>query len=263
VARRQEWFQKLAFRRAISAAADRDGIVRLVYRGRAAPLSAHVTPGNRPWVNQSIPHPRRSLAEARRLLAEAGFSWKGDGTLLDSRGEAVEFSILTTAGNSPRTQTATILQDDLRQLGMTVQVVPLDQRALLDRVLQSFDYDAAVMALGTPDADPNPEMNVWLSSGKTHLWHLGQTQPATPWEAEIDDLLRRQLVAAPYENRKRLYDRVQQLVADNLPLVCLVSPNLLVGGRVGLVNFRPALLENHTLWNIDELAWSAGASGAR
>jgi len=41
---------------------------------------------------------------------------------------------------------------------------------MIDRVFQSFDYEAAIMALGGGDADPNPEMNVWLSSGSTHLW---------------------------------------------------------------------------------------------
>jgi peptide/nickel transport system substrate-binding protein len=138
---------------------------------------------------------------------------------------------------------------------MRVQVVPLEQRGLIDRVFQSFDYDAALMALGSGDADPNSEMNVWLSGGRTHLWRLGQARPATPWEAEIDSLMRRQLSARSYESRKQLYDRVQAIVAEQLPLVFLVSPNVLVGGRHGLANFRPAVVDHHTLWNVDELYW--------
>jgi ABC-type dipeptide/oligopeptide/nickel transport system permease component len=43
-------------------------------------------------------------------------------------------------------------------------------------------YEAAVMGLVSGDADPTSEMNVWLSSGETYLWHPRQEKPSTPWE---------------------------------------------------------------------------------
>jgi peptide/nickel transport system substrate-binding protein len=255
IARRQEWFRRREFRQAVSLALDRDGIVRLVYQGRATPLGTHVTPGNRLWVNAALPRPRRALPQARTLLQQAGFSWKPDGTLVDGAGQAVEFSIATSSSNPARLKMATIIQDDLRQLGMTVHVTPLESRGLLDRVLQSRDYEAALMALGGGDVDPNGELDVWVSSGKTHLWNPAQARPATPWEAEIDTLMRRQVSTLDRAERKRLYDRVQQIVAENLPLVPLVSPNLLVGAKAGLSNFRPGVLDSYTLWNSEELFW--------
>ena len=254
IARKQAWFSQTLFRQAVSAALDREGMVQLVYQGRGAALASHVTPGNKLWLNGSLPPPVRSLARARDLLARAGFSWK-DGTLRDGTGIPVEFTIVTNAANTARVHLATVIQDDLRQLGMSVQVVPIENRALLDRVLQSHDYEAALMALGSGDADPNGEMNVWLSSGATHLWHLGQSRPATAWEQEIDELMRRQLVTRDASERKRLYDRVQALVAENLPLIPLVSPDVLVGARESLGNFRPAVLDHNVLWNADELFW--------
>ncbi len=255
IARKQTWFRELNFRKAISAAIDRAGIIRLTYQGRATPLWGHVTPGNKLWVNSALPQPPQSLARARQFLEAAGFSWNDEGTLIDSEGKTVEFSIITSAGNAQRLQIATILQEDLRQLGMRVHVVALEFRALLDRLFQTHNYEACVLALGSGDADPNPEMNVWLSSGNTHLWKLGQSQPSTPWEAEIDRLLQQQLTTLKYEERKRLYDRVQQLVAENLPLIFLASPNILVGAKEGLGNFRPANLDHYTLWNVEELFW--------
>jgi peptide/nickel transport system substrate-binding protein len=255
VARRQTWFRQLAFRQAISAAIDRDAIVRLVYRGRATPLWGHVPPGNKLWVNRAIPHPDRSLERARRLLQTAGFARSAAGRLVDARGDAVEFSIITSAGNNERAGMAAIIQDDLEPLGIRVHVVTLESRALLERVLKTHDYDACVLALGSGDANPNAEMNVWLSSGGTHVWHPEQRTPATPWEAEIDALMRRQSATLDVAGRKRLYDRVQELVAENLPIIPLVSPNVLVGAKASLGNFRPAVLDHHTLWNVDELFW--------
>ena len=87
---------------------------------------------------------------------------------------------------------ATLIQTDIKQLGITVQAVPTEFRAQLDRILQTHDYDAEIMALGSGDADPTAEMNVWLSTGRTHLWHLGEKQPATNWEAEVDRLMQTQ-----------------------------------------------------------------------
>ena len=120
-------------------------------------------------MNQSLPKPARSLDRARQQLRAAGFSWLPDGTLVDDQRKPVEFTILTNSGNAERAQIATIIQDDLKQLGMRVGVVTLDLRALLDRILTSHDYDACVLGLGGGDGDPNSEMNVWLSSGATHL----------------------------------------------------------------------------------------------
>jgi peptide/nickel transport system substrate-binding protein len=262
VARKQAWFRNTGFRQAVSAALDRDGIVRLVYQGRATPLATHVTPGNKLWVNRALPRPVRSLARARELLARAGFSVK-DGVLRDSAGAAVEFTVVTNAANSARVQMATVIQDDLRELGMKAQVVPLENRALIDRVLKTHDYDAALMALASGDVDPNNEVNVWLSSGPTHLWHLDPSGPLAAWEKEIDALMHSQQVTVDPRERKRQYDRVQQLVAENLPLIPLVSPNVLVGAKEGIGNFRPAILDPQVLWNVDELFWRQGAPAPR
>src|ERR1700723_3222852 len=136
-----------------------------------------------------------------------------------SHGDHVEFSILTSSSNAQRTKIATIVQDDLSQLGMTVQVIPLEFRAMVDRLLNTHDYEAAVMGLVSGDADPTSEMNVWLSSGETHLWHPRQEKPATPWESEMDRLMQQQLVTLDYSKRKSSYDRVQEIVAEDLPVI--------------------------------------------
>jgi peptide/nickel transport system substrate-binding protein len=181
IARKQVWFRQLPFRQAVSLAIDRDAIVRLVYHGHATPIWWHVPPSNKLWFNRNLPQPPRSLDRARQLLKGAGFTNKPDGTLVDQRGDAVEFSIATNSSNSERVQMATIIQEDLRQLGITVHLVTLELRALVDRLTKTKDYEACVLGLGNADGNPNAEMNVWLSSGATHLWAPEQKQPATPW----------------------------------------------------------------------------------
>jgi peptide/nickel transport system substrate-binding protein len=259
----QAWFREVRFRQAVSAAVDRDAVVRLVYHGRGAPLWGPVSPGYKLWQDAALPQPARSLDRARQLLRDAGFSWNGERTLVDRRGAAVEFSIVTSASNAERSKMATLLQADLGELGMRVHVVPLEFRTLLGRVLQSHDYEACVLGLGSGDADPNSSINVWLSSGAQHLWHLDEAQPATPWEAEIDRLMKQQLTALRYKDRKRLYDGVQRLLWEDLPLVCLATPHVLVGAKSGLGNLQPAVMEDSALWNSEELFWRSPPGASR
>ena len=253
IAGKQLWFRDLKFRQAVSSAVDRAAIVRLAYQGHAVPLWSSESSADKLWFNQSLPHPDRSLERARDLLRSAGFSWNKDGQLIDKQGKAVEFSIITSSSNAQRVKMATIIADDLSQLGMDVHAVPLEFRAVVDRVFQTNNYEACILGLGGGDADPNVVMNVWLSNGATHVWNLHESHPATPWEAEIDRLMNEQMVTLNYVRRKQLYDRVQQLIADNLPLVFLATPDILVGARNEVGNFRPGVLEPYALWNIDEL----------
>jgi peptide/nickel transport system substrate-binding protein len=53
--------------------------------------------------------------------------------------------------------------------------------------------------------------------------------------------------------RRKIYDRVQEIVAENLPFIFLVSPNILVASQSTVGNFRPAILEPYVLWNVDQL----------
>jgi peptide/nickel transport system substrate-binding protein len=263
MAARLATFRRLSFRRAVSAAIDRDAMVRLIYLGRAAPLGGPVTPGNKAWIDTRIPIPVRSIARARETLAADGFKWSRDGALLDPAGHPVEFSIVASNSSAERLQMAAMIQDDLKPLGMRVNVVPLEFRSMLDRLQGSHEYEACVLGLQSPDADPNPDMSTWLSSGANHLWHPAQKAPATAWESEIDGLMRQQIGTRKYAERKRLFDRVQELVAQNLPVIPLVSPNILVGAKKDLGNFRPALLDHYVLWNIEELYWRIAGTGAK
>jgi peptide/nickel transport system substrate-binding protein len=260
IARKQEWFRRVEFRQAVSAAINRESIVRLVYRDRATPLWDQVTPGNKLWVNATVSQPARSLERTAALLRSAGFSRRPDGVLVDTHGQSVEFSILSNPSNARRAKIATIVQDDLAQLGMQVHVVPLEFQAMMARIFSSYDYEAAILGLVSGDADPNPEINVWTAGGATHLWALTETHPTTDWQAEIDRLMLLQTTLLDYKQRKKAYDRVQELVAQYDPVNCLLSPHVLVSAKSALAGMKPATLGDHMLWNADQLFWRSSTA---
>jgi ABC-type transport system substrate-binding protein len=65
--------------------------------------------------------------------------------------------------------------------------------------------------------------------------------------------MQKQLTARAPDERKRLFDQVQQIVARNKPAIFLTSPNVLVGAKNEIENFHPAKLPDYTLWNADQL----------
>ena len=255
--RRYSWFSQLSFRRAISAAIDRESVVRLVYRGLGDTLRGPVTKGNTLWENPALPVVTRSMGNARSLLEQGSFSWKNGG-LVDAQGHPVEFSILVTATSSERRQIAAIIQEDLRQLGMKVSTIALESRAVNDRILNRGDYDAAVMALAGADADPNSDMSVWTRDGRLRVWN--RSPGITGWEKEADYEMRQQMVTPDYRLRKQMFDRVQQLIAENLPVICIASPHILSAARTHVRGLQPAHLRPYTLWNADVLSISGGAA---
>ncbi len=261
---KQRWFRQAAFRRAVSAVTDREGIVRLAYAGRACPLSTEISPGNRAWFDKAIPNPPRSVERSRKILQAAGFSWTKDGVLQDTSGKVVEFSIMYNSAKPQQERIAAILQADLKEIGIKLVLVPMDFGAMVDKILNRFNYEAAIMTLADGDADPNTEMNVLPSGGQAHLWKLRSTKPPEPWQGQIDQLMHEQMITLDHTRRKELFDRVQEIVWQQQPVVFLVSPNIVAGARDRVANFQPAVLSSYTLWNAGELSIGAPhPTGAR
>jgi peptide/nickel transport system substrate-binding protein len=250
---KQKWFRESAFRRAVSAAIDRDAIVRLGYSGRARPLISQVSAGNRAWFNPSIPAPVRSPRQARDLLRTAGFSWSPNGILHDVSGRAVEFSIIYNSAKQQQARTAALVQADLKEIGMNIRIVPMDFGALVDRALTRLDYEAALMTLADTDADPNTELSVLLSGGQTHIWKLRSFGPQEAWQTQIDRLMRAQMTTLEEPKRKRVFDEVQEIMREQQPVVFLIAPDVLAGASDRVGNFRPAVLSSYTLWNADQI----------
>ena len=136
-----------------------------------------------------VPRYGHDVPRARQLLTEAGLKdVNGDGIFETSTGKPLTIELLTQRGNAIRERGAEVIASDLEEAGLTVDVVPLDVPALIHRLTKGT-YDAAYYAISSSDTDPSANLDYWLSSGSFHIWHPGQTTPATPWEAEIDPLM--------------------------------------------------------------------------
>ena len=253
-ARSQKWFAQEAFRQALSLAINRELLVRLVFENHAVPLVSPVTPASRSWADPKLQPEKQNLPRSRAVLTAGGFRWQ-DGSLFDSEGNRVQFTIIASASNRQQGEIATLLQHNFSALGIDSRIVSLEFRSYLQRITQSHDFDVAVMALSAGDSDPNGNMGLWLTDGALHLWNLGEKQPASAWESEIDSLMRRQLYVTDRKERQSLYYRVQEIYAQKLPFLSLAAPNMLGAVRGGLLGVTPSALDPGMLDNIASFYW--------
>ena len=251
---RRGWLQSLDWRLAVSHAVDRDEFANTIYLGLAEPIFGPITPGNRTWYLPDLPTYPYDLPRARALLDGLGLSDRdGDGMREDRGGRPVQFTLLTLQGNTSRERAAQVLQADLRQVGIGVDVVPLEFGALIERIV-SMDFEATYFGFLVSDTDPAANLDFWLSSAAFHLWNPSQPTPATDWERRVDELIGRQLAVSDMDERLRLFAEVQTLFAENQPILYFAAPQLTVATSTRLANVEPSLFEPYVLWNADTLA---------
>lgn len=246
------WFSSTNFRRAISEAINRDDMARVVFRGHARAAIGIMAPTNKFWFDSRLKPHAYDPAAALRLLQQDGFHLD-NGVLHDKQGNAVEFSIVTNAGNRPRESMATMIQEDLKKIGIKVNLAPLDFPSLIERISDKFNYEACLLGFVNADLDPNSQMNVWISSADNHQWNPKQKSPATAWEAEVDKLMRAQASSADNRKRKQYWDRIQEIAWEQEPFIYLVNKDTLVAVSPSVKNAQPSTLRPQTYWNVEEL----------
>jgi peptide/nickel transport system substrate-binding protein len=253
---KKQWFTSRAFRVALSDAIRRADLCRVVYHGHALPAYGPVSPANTFWFNRNLKAPDFNLAAAQKELASAGFTLR-EKTLYDSSGHAVEFSVITNSGNETREKIAAMVQQDLAAIGIKLNIVTLDFKSLIERITSSHNYEACLLGLRHVELDPDALMDAWLSSGPNHFYNPAQKSPATPWEAEIDALMRKQAAEVDRARRKSDFDRVQQIMYEQQPSIYLVNPNSLSAVGRALRNVSPTVLSPQLVWNIEYLSFPA------
>ena len=259
---KRAWFQSTNFRRAVSLAINRGDLARVVFNGHARPAVGPVSPANKFWFNAKLTSDPNDPAAALQRLQKDGFHLQ-NGNLLDKDGNPVEFSIVTNAGSKARERMAVLMQEDLQKIGMKVNVVPLDFPSLIERISQKFNYEAAILGFANVDLDHNGQMNIWLSSAENHAWNPLQKSPQTSWEAEIDRLMRLQASSGDPRKRKESFDRVQEIVVEQVPFIFLVNKDALSAVSPALENADPVILHPQTFWNAERLTLNSAIRASR
>lgn len=242
------WFNNVKFRQATAYAIDRQRMINNTYRGLGAPQNSAFSVGT-PYYRQ----PKKSeiydydLAKAKQLLQEAGFKYKKNNQLFDSENNRVKFTLIVPAGSPATAAIGSQIQQDLAKVGMEVQLSPLDFSIMVDKIDNTLDWEALIIGF-TGGVEPNDGANLWLSTGRSHMFNQKpspQQEPLTgqevaEWEKELDKLYIDAARELDETKRKELYSQVQEVTQANVLAIFLVNPLYLSAMRNRVTGIVPS-----------------------
>ena len=235
------WFQNVAFRQAVAHTMDKAAMIDGVQHGLGYPQWSSVSPAAGDFHNPEVRQYSYDLDRANEILDEMGWvDTDGDGIREDDLGNPISFTMVTNEGNSVRAEITGIIHEGMTAIGLDVDFRTVDFGDMVAQLTATFDWEAMVVGL-TGSPDPFGGMTVWHSGEGLHLWHPNQPEPATEWEAEIDELYIAGSKELDHEQRVQHYWDAQAIVAENVPLIYTTQSERLGAVRNVFGNTTPTL----------------------
>jgi peptide/nickel transport system substrate-binding protein len=252
--KKQAWFSDLNFRNAIDWSIDRQAMVNNVADGLASPLFTSESL-NSIYLNKKLAkgHPKDEN-KAKAYLKASGFYWKNN-ILYDKKGNKVEFDLYTNAGNTEREAIGVMVKQDLEDLGMKVNFKPIEFNTLVNKMVNTLDWDLVIIGLTGSPLEPHDGKNVWNSTGAEHLFYQrpdGKAYDRLPWEIQLDKIIDEGSLKIKFQDRKKFYDQYQQIIYNEKPIIYLYSPIRVTAIRKKFGNIYPSPLSGVT-YNLEEI----------
>ena len=207
-------------RQAIAYGINKDEIIQGILLGLGKEATGPFKPGT--WVyNPNVNKYPYNPGKARELLAAAG--WRdtdGDG-ILDKDGQPFVFEIITNQGNEIRAKCAEIIQRRLSEIGIKVKIRVLEWAAFVNDFINNRRFDATILGWTIP-----------LDPDIYDVWHSSKTGPQelnfiSYKNDEVDKLIEKGRGTFDQKERKKYYDRIQEILAEEQPYLFLYVPDAL------------------------------------
>ena len=251
---KSRWFNNVNFRQAVSYAINRDRMVTNIFRGLGEP-QVSFEPKQSPFYYEGVKEYEYNPEKAKQLLIEAGFKYNQQGQLLDWDGNRVSFILNTNTGNKIREAMGNQIEEDLAVIGIKVNFRTVNFNVLINKLDNTLDWDCILLSF-TGGNEPNSRYNFWAIDGNSHLFNqiTGDLSERTisDWEREISNLYIEGAKELDLEKRKEIYAEIQQVVAEKLPVICLVNPLSMSAVRNKIEGVEYSALGG-AFWNLEEL----------
>jgi peptide/nickel transport system substrate-binding protein len=190
-------FDNVRVRRAISLAVNREQIIKLVWRGRAG-MAASLPPAQMPYAVPSeevphLPYATENLEEAKKLMAEAGYS------------DGFDTVFAVSPANFGDVPVAQIIQQQVARIGIRIRILQKEWGNLV----KDFQTTESPMSMAGLVWGPDPDTNISI-----RLDSKSSVNPGKTADPVLDQLLADGRTAYDPEKRKEVYRAVQERVAD-------------------------------------------------
>ncbi|HEU5315742.1 MAG TPA: ABC transporter substrate-binding protein [Chloroflexota bacterium] len=235
------FFDDVRVRQAFTHAVNRQLMTERIRFGHARPMHSTYAPGS--WAyTDDVPKFNFDVAKSKQLLDAAGWTM-GSAGIRQKDGKPFKIRIFYNAGNKEREQVATIMQQNLKDVGVEAEVISEEWNAYLNRVQKTKDAEMWVLGWSAGIEPWSFHNNIWHSQGGQN--DSGYANP------RIDELVQ----AGAYQpgckqdDRKKIYAEVQKIVANDQPYMFLWENEALVGMHNRLVaNPMSKIGNSYRMW---------------
>ena len=245
----QDWkFKERRVRQALACAINRERIVKCVLLGLGQVAHSPYNPDTF-WYNSNVRKFSYDPEKAKQMLAESGWTDSDGDGILDKNGHPFEFTIITNQGNELRKNAATLIQRDLKKIGIRVRIRVIEWAALLKNFIHKRNFEACLIGWRIP-VDPN-QIDIWNSTMTSERG----LNFITYQNAEVDRLLEKGAATFEPNERKKCYDRFQEILAEDQPYTFLwVQEDLpIVNSRFhGIAPAPMGIDHNFIQWHVPE-----------
>ncbi len=213
---RRPLFQDLRVRRAMAEAVNIPQMIKYILYGHGVQSTGIFTP--KMWFHDPTVKPLPyDPGAASKLLDEAGWKPGPDGIRVKD-GKRLSFTLITKNGDEVRRDIATLVQDDLKKIGVEVKIEIYEWAVMLKRFVSKGEFDAVVLGWGL--RDDFDQYAIWHSS-QTHPEEMNFVDYQNP---AVDHLLTdlRQEYSRPAI--LRMAGELQQIIYSEQPYIFLFVP---------------------------------------
>lgn len=221
---RNKPLSELPVRQALSLAMDRPRMVSNI--GFDQTVTARGPIGSRsPYMDKSLPELKRDVAKANQMLDAAGYPRK-DGTRFS-------LNLRVVSNNAQFVATSQIVKENLADVGVNVNIIAAEQTTTLDAIFKRWDFDVAVytMPLGP---EPALQLPAWLGTIGINNAYFSNAQGYS--NKIVDDLTAEAQTMTDVAARTAIYNKIQQQIMADLPLIPLWEPVTISGYRTEFGN---------------------------
>ncbi len=241
-------FRQAAFRKALSQAIDREAIVGKVKDGLAVPIFDLVHPDSFYHAAQTPTVPF-DLPAAMHTLDELDIvDHDGDGTRELSSRRPLRFSLLVSSGSPDNVAAARLISENWKALGVNVSLEIVSNQEQNDRLIRQVDplfgpdFEATLANLFLGD-DPRELRSLLDPQGTLHFFHFSARRQPFEYETRLAQLFDQADRTFDPARRQRIWAEVQELLAEELPLIPILRERfvMLVRGEIGNIKLTSGL----------------------
>jgi peptide/nickel transport system substrate-binding protein len=226
-------FSDLRVRQAISFAINKEEIINGVILGLGRQVTGPFAPDSWAYNHEVKPVPC-DIEKAASLLKEAGWVDSDKDGILEKDGKKFAFTLMTNQGNKSREIVSVIIQQQLRKIGIKAEVRTIAWNAFIAEYVDKKKFDAVVMG-----------WNLSMDPDGYIIWHSSKTKEGefnfvSYKNLEVDRLLEEGRSVFDIEKRKKAYNRIHKLIADDLPYVFLYSADSISAVHKRICGIKPA-----------------------